>query len=198
MTQYVNQANGKGLFKVLHQYFMINSDGTKTYPTAQVTFGGAYEDCVTPIPHDCTHPITGTNCMLDADVEEEVKRAIVQEGWSYGLASNDVFMVFTGSAGAGTGKVKGICFSADAGGNCSAGEASGRDWCAYHYWFPYNLHGTADPVIYAAIPYPLGEPDGTPGCNFIPFVPHGPGLFDVMLRLGQSRAHGDDHGPASG
>jgi len=121
--------------------------------------------------------------MLSSDIEDEVKRAIVQEGWSYGLASNDVFMVFTGTPVAGSGQPQGICFSVDAGGNCSPSEASGQDWCAYHYWFPYNLHGTDDPVIYSAVPYPIGAPGGGPGCDFTPWSPHGPGLFDAILNL---------------
>jgi hypothetical protein len=182
MKRYLSQASGKGLFKVLHQYFMINTDGTKTYPTAQVNYAGTFSDCVTPYPHHCTHPITGANCILRSDAEEEVKRAIIQEDWSYGLATNDVFMLFTGSVSGG-GTVVGVCFKVDAGGNCKDGEASGRDWCAYHSWFPYDLGGTDVPVIYSTTPYPLGAPDGGPGCSFTPWAPHGPGLFDAMLHL---------------
>jgi hypothetical protein len=175
MKKYVTQGNGKSLFKMLHQYFMINSDKTKTYPSATIKLAGTYTDSVTPFPSHCTHPITGTYCITDADIQGEIQQAITKKKWSYGIATHDVFIVFTMSSGAHT---IGSCYTPA----CGPGQVSGQDWCAYHSYFPLNLDGTADPVIYAYVPYPLAVTGRS--CDNLPSTPHGePGIYDFYLNL---------------
>jgi hypothetical protein len=169
MQLYVTQGSGKSLFKMLHQYFMINPDKTKTYPSSTINLAGTYVDSVTPFPSHCTHPVTGTYCITDADVQGEIKQAIIQDNWSYGLATNDVFIVFTIAS---QGHYVGSCLTS----TCAAGEVSGQDWCAYHTSFPFNLAGKSDSVIYAYVPEPLG-------CSDLPGTPHGPGTYDFFVNL---------------
>ena len=83
MQRYVKQGNGKSLFKMLHQYFMINPDKTKTYPSATIKLAGTYTDAVTPFPSHCTHPVTGTHCITDADVQGEIQHAALERTFTW-------------------------------------------------------------------------------------------------------------------
>ena len=173
MKLYVTQGNGKSLFKMLHQYFMINPDKTKTYPSSTIKLAGSYTDTVTPFPSHCTHPITGTHCITDADVQDEIQRAIKGKKWSYGIATSDVFIVFTQTDGTHS---LGSCYTSA----CGPRQVSGQDWCAYHSYFPLNLNGTTDPVIYAYVP----DETDVLGCDALPGYPHGePGIYDTYLNL---------------
>jgi hypothetical protein len=174
MQRYFTQGNGKSLFKMLHQYFMINPDKTKTYPSSTINLAGTYTDSVTPFPSHCNHPVTGPYCITDADIQGEIQQAITKKKWSYGIATNDVFIVFTTSSGV---HYIGSCYTSA----CAPGQVSGQDWCAYHNYFPLNLNGTADPVIYAYVPEPLGGAGVS--CDNLPSTPHGPGTFDFFLNL---------------
>jgi hypothetical protein len=173
MQRYVKQANGKSLFRMLHQYFMINPDTTKTYPSASVTLADTFVDR-SPIPSSCTHPITGTYCITDADIQSEITKVITQQSWTYGIANNDVFIVLTMTSG--THDV-GACFT----GTCGAGDVSGQDWCGYHDQYDLNLDGTTEPAIYSYVLAPLT--DAGYSCIGVPSSPHFDDEIDSYLTV---------------
>jgi len=92
---------------------------------------GVYVD-TNPYPgKDCNDPVTGTNCITDADIQAELQRVMTLKGWTGNL--NKMFLVFTS-----TGE-----------GSCANFGCAYSSYCAYHGYFgPTNT-----PTIYANMPY---------------------------------------------
>jgi hypothetical protein len=114
--------------------------------------GAAYVDTSSYPTAGCTDPLTGNNCISDAQIQAEIQRVMQQQGWTGGL--NHLFVLFTSSG-------EGSCFKN--GGNrdsCSyVGPINGTGYCGYHSYI--NANGSA--IIYANLPY--GNPTycQTPG-----------------------------------
>jgi hypothetical protein len=95
-------------------------------------FGGFYVDTDAYPASGCTHPITGKNCINDAQLQAEIKRVMALKGWKTGLGN--MFLVFTSSG-------EGSCLDANV--------------CAYIYYCAYHgAFGSAtSPTIYGNEPY---------------------------------------------
>jgi hypothetical protein len=131
------------------QYYQIIS-GT-TYVSglsflASGSFGGSFTD-TSPYPaSDCTDSATPGNCIIDADIVNEVQKVIATKGWSGGL--NKIFNVYTAVG-------EGSCFDS----GCAYTQ-----YCAYH---SYIGSGGPSSIIYSNEPYAAA-----PGCQASVFPNH--------------------------
>jgi hypothetical protein len=134
------------------QYYQIIS-GT-TYVSglsflASGSFGGSFTD-TSPYPaSDCTDSATPGNCIIDADIINEVQKVIATKGWSGGL--NKIFNVYT-SVGEGS------CFDS------SSSSCAYTQYCAYH---SYIGSGGSSSIIYSNEPYAAAT-----GCQASVFPNH--------------------------
>jgi hypothetical protein len=134
IDRWFTDVGGSSMYNILTQYY---EGSAPTYIENVSTLGGAWVDTVNPYPHAGT----GTDPLLDADIQAEVERAIVANGWPNG-GLNVAFFVFT---------AKGIESCADAT-DCTIGTAYPA-YCAYHSAF---FAPSSDVILYANMPY-----DGT-------------------------------------
>lgn len=132
LRRYFGDVGGSGLYNNNTQYY----DNFTGHIKNSSTSGGSWVD-TSPYPKsDCTDPATPHGCMIDADIQTEVKKAMSTTGWTGGLTH--LFFVFTSWG-------EGSC--ADSSSTQCALTSSGG-YCAYHSNF--NNNGT---VLYANIPY---------------------------------------------
>ncbi len=131
IDRWFGDLGGTTLYNIVTQYY---EGSPPTYLQNVATFGGAWVDTVNPYPHAGT----GTDPLLDSDIQAEVERAIVANGWPNG-GLNAVFFVFT---------AKGVESCADAV-DCTIGTAH-PVYCAYHSGF---FSGASDVILYANMPY---------------------------------------------
>lgn len=129
------------------QYYQVVGGKTRYIRNAG-SAGPSYTDTSAyPYGH-CTDGVTGLNCVTDADIQAEVKKAKSANGWTGGL--NKIFVVYTNAG-------EGSCFT-------STGTT-----CAYTYYCAYHSFiGTSPQTVYANMPY--GDPNycqvsGTPSPN---------------------------------
>lgn len=131
INRWFNDLGGTTLYNIVTQY----SEGNPpTYLQNVATLGGAWIDTVNPYPHAGT----GADPLQDSDIQAEVERAIVANGWPNG-GLNAAFFVFT---------AKGIESCADAV-DCTIGTAH-PVYCAYHSGF---FSGSSDVILYSNMPY---------------------------------------------
>jgi len=134
INRWFTDIGGSDLYGILTQY---SQDDPPLYPFAPIqnvsTLGGSWLDTVNAYPHRGT----GADPITDADIEAEVQRAIVQNGWPHG-GSNLSFFVFT---------ARGIESCGDAL-DCTIGTAHPA-YCAYHSGFVWS----GNLVAYANMPY---------------------------------------------
>jgi hypothetical protein len=129
LTRYITDVNGSGLYENNTQYYEI-VHGKKKFIKNQVTLGGTFVD-TTPYPkNSCTDPRTGSNCVTDQNITDEVTKVAKAQGWK--VTTKDMFYVFTA-------KAEGSCAN-----NIGIG-CSFSNWCGYHYF--------VGKMMYANIPY---------------------------------------------
>ncbi|MGB7553737.1 MAG: hypothetical protein WBM04_05150 [Candidatus Korobacteraceae bacterium] len=127
------------------------------------SFMGFYND-KKPYPSGgCTHPLLGTNCISDADLQAEIKLDLPflkAKGWTGGR--NQMILVYTSSG-------EGSCFQqGQSGDSCSYYAPSpGVGYCGYHSYF--TVDGLTA-IIYSNEAY-TGAPYGNLACQFSPAVP---------------------------
>ncbi len=131
INRWFSDLGGTSFYNIVTQYYEGNPP---TYLQNVTVLGGAWVDTVNPYPHAGT----GTDPLWDSDIQAEVERAIVANGWPNG-GLNAVFFVFT---------AKGVESCADAV-DCTIGTAY-PVYCAYHSGF---FSGTSDVILYANMPY---------------------------------------------
>jgi hypothetical protein len=128
LTRYFQDVGGSRLYNNNTQYY-----DTTAHIANSSSFSTSWLD-TSPYPaSDCTDSSTPGNCISDAAIQAEVKKAMTANGWTGGL--NKMFFVFT---------------SANEGSCASAGECAYAVYCAYHSYFS-NAAGQT--VIYANQPY---------------------------------------------
>ena len=119
--------------------------------------GGSYVETSNYPTPGCSDPLTGTNCISDAQIQAEIRKVMTLKGWTGGL--NHMFVLFTSSG-------EGSCFGSGGNGDSCAyvPPPYGDGYCGYHSYI--NASGSA--IIYANLPY--GNPTycqipGTPSPN---------------------------------
>lgn len=112
------------------QYYQ-NIGGT-TYIPYNESFGGSWVDGTNPTSSGCSSTAGGPICVSDAQVQQEVQKAITAHGWPTGM--NAEYFVFLGS-GIST------CYSSS---SCFVSQ-----FCAYHSHFTSG----SSTVLYANMPY---------------------------------------------
>jgi hypothetical protein len=133
IERYLKDVGGSGLYNVNIQYYQV-VNGAKQKIQNVSTWKGSWVD-TSPYPASgCTDTATPGNCLTDAQIQAEVRKALTANGWTGGKTK--IFFVFTSPG-------EGSCFAAD-GASCAFTQ-----YCAYHNWF--RSGGT--PVIYANMPY---------------------------------------------
>ncbi len=136
LNRYFTDINGSSFYNVNTQYYQGST--TKTYIQNVSTYGGTWFDTA-------AYPHTGTtaNPLSDTDIQNEVLRAIQQNGWV--VNDQAMFFVFT---------AKGI-ESCDPYKICTPGVNvnSPIAYCAYHSNFSASINGQKKNVIYANMPY---------------------------------------------
>src|SRR5262249_12978907 len=108
-------------------------------------------------PSQCTDGETGSNCLTDSQLRQEVAKEMSLQGWTGG--PTHMFFVYTGR-GEGS-KVDDIPGFTD--------EAY-TNYCGYHYWFHNTKLNQA--VIYANMPYPDYGSFFYGDCNQVPTSPN--------------------------
>lgn len=112
------------------QYYQDVS-GTKTNIEYNQHFGGYWHDTTTPTTNGCSSTAGGPICVSDAQVQQEVQRAITTNNWPAG--GNAEYFVFL-SNGMST---------------CDGTSCAFSSFCAYHGYFNWN----GKPVLYGNMPY---------------------------------------------
>ncbi len=134
LERYFHDIGGSGLYQNNTQYY----DKTGNIVNSS-TFGGAWLDRSTyPFP-TCFDLITPHGCISDAQIQNEVTKAMRVNHWTGGL--NHLFFVYTSWG-------EGSCYDAS---SCAF-----SDYCAYHS--SYTLGKQA--VLYANMPYTATLPEG--------------------------------------
>jgi hypothetical protein len=168
IKSFFSDLQGTRYFKLLTQYWDYQGSIQD-----QVTLGGSYVDR-TPYEHcpyggfDCTHAAgTQRDPLLDADIQEEINRAIkANPSWS--VAQTHEFFVYTGF---------GVeeCAGSKPGQFCTYSPGN-TGFCAYHSYFYDNGPTTSSdgipPDIYAFLPAP-SEEDPPYGCTAQDFGVYG-------------------------
>lgn len=114
------------------QYYQIQS-GQTTYITYSESFSGSWADTTNPTSSGCSSTAGGTvACVSDAQVEQEVQKAITANGWTAGQGNE--FFVFLGN---------GIS-------TCDGSSCFVSNFCAYHSHFTDSAGQT---TLYANMPY---------------------------------------------
>jgi hypothetical protein len=135
LTRYFTDIGGTRLMNVATEYSQTIS-GVTTNVTSTSRVGASWVD-TSPYPASaCSDSATPGNCLSDAQIRAEVRRAITVNGWGVGIGPTHIFYVFT----------------AKNEGSCTGGSnpyCAFVDYCAYHGSF---LRGTKN-VIYANMPY---------------------------------------------
>ena len=130
IQRYFGDVGGKGLYNVNTQYYQ-RVGGQNQYIVNSSTLGGAWVDR-SPYPASgCVDPLTPGNCLSDAQIQAEVRKAMSTKGWTGGLTH--LFFVFT-----------------------SYGEGSCADviTCAFTYYCAYHSYfSSGGTVLYANMPY---------------------------------------------
>ena len=131
LTRYLQDIGGSGLENSTTQYYQV-VNGAKQPITNSSAFQGSWVD-TSPYPASgCSDSATPGNCLTDAQLQAEVKRALTANGWTAGTTK--MFFVFTS-------KGEGSCYDPTA---CAFAY-----YCAYHSSFTSGGHR----VIYANMPY---------------------------------------------
>ncbi|MFN8495999.1 MAG: hypothetical protein U0350_50880 [Caldilineaceae bacterium] len=129
LNRYFTDINASSFYNVNTQYYQGST--TKTYMQNVSTYGGTWLDTA-------AYPRAGSAStpLLDSDIQNEVVRAIQQNGWV--VNGQTAFFVFT---------AKGVesCYDSV---DCTPGT-SHPVYCAYHSNFAWNGQN----VIYANMPY---------------------------------------------
>ena len=133
----------------------LDSNNTQYYQTSPVlnyvhglspiggggSLGGTYVD-TTPFPtSQCTDSVTPGDCIIDSQVQAEVKKIMAINGWNADI--HKIYILYTGPG-------EGSCFT------------SASSSCAYTAYCGYHgaISTTSGPIIYANMPYA-----GMPGCE---------------------------------
>jgi hypothetical protein len=142
LKRYFKDVGGSGLYNINTQYYQT-INGPTEYIVNNSPFQAAWVD-TSPYPvAGCNDPQTNPeNCLSDAQIQAEVKKARKANGW--GSGSKREFFVFT----------------APGEGSCVSGICAFDDYCAYHSSF---LTGGGAKVIYANMPYGSTPISGYPG-----------------------------------
>jgi hypothetical protein len=127
ITRYFQDVGGSGLYNIDTQYY----DNVQNIANS-ASFGASWVDTSAYPASDCTDSSTPGNCISDAAIQAEVKKAMTANGWTGG--NDKMYYVFTS-------KNEGSC--------ASAGECAFAVYCAYHSYFAANGQN----VIYANQPY---------------------------------------------
>jgi Phosphate-induced protein 1 conserved region len=148
-TSFLSLYPGHGLANNNTQYYERSSVGPfhfTSYIQNAGSFAGAYVD-TNPYPASgCYYPVTGSNCLNDAQLQAEIQRVITLKGWTPDI--NTMFFLYTSSGE----------------GSCAGSSCSYTDYCAYHSYFL----SSGAPVIYANMPYAdtnYCQVSGTPSPN---------------------------------
>jgi hypothetical protein len=135
ISRFSNDYPQHGIQNNSTQYYQVVGS-TTTYIRNGGYSGGNYFDTAAYPSGHCSDSVTGKNCIIDADIQAEVKKVQSLKGWTGGL--NKIFVVYTNSG-------EGSCMTATDG------------ICAYSYYCAYHGYiGTSPPTIYANMPY--GDP----------------------------------------
>ena len=86
------QYAGHGVDNNNTQYYDVVNGSTR-YVNNLAGLGGFYVDTRAYPASGCTDPVTGKNCLSDAEIRLEVQHAMTLAGWTGGL--NKVFLLFT-------------------------------------------------------------------------------------------------------
>lgn len=157
IQRYFKDIGGSGLYNNNTQYYSLTGT-TTNYIMNSSSFGGLWLDTSTPYPSpsDCTDTSTPHGCMIDADIQNEITKALAANTtWSGGF--NHIFFVFTSWG-------EGSCV--DSTSNQCAFSSSTAPYCAYHNDFTSNTQT----LLYANMPY-IGTISNSSGCN-IPQTPN--------------------------
>jgi hypothetical protein len=170
MYDYVVDVNGSQIGNVQTQYWMRGSDGYRYGVQNKVSYGGYYLDQTAYPKNVCYNPVTGSNCVTDAWVRYEIKKAMDAKGWTGGY--NKLFILYTGYG-------EGSCsVTPNSNGACKAGSAAYKNYCGYHF---YDVYAT-QPIIYANMPY--ADSGHTTNCySTMPASPHGSKVLDSEFSI---------------
>lgn len=133
-TAFLKAYPGHGIDNNNTQYYMTTQSGSNTvthFIESKGSFGGSYVDTSAYPSSGCDDPVTGSNCVSDWQIQQEVQKVMDIKGWTGGL--NHIFFVYT-SIGEGS---------------CSGSWCSYTKFCAYHSYF----NNGETPVFYANMPY---------------------------------------------
>ncbi len=152
-SHYMSVESGLAADYAGHTLSSNNTQYYMTSPTKYITglsartgssLAGKYTDKNPYPPSGCTNGFTGTNCITDAQLQNELANVMSIKGWTGGL--NKIFLVFTGQG-------EGSCFD------------STSTACSYTYYCAYHtaMGSGASSVIYGNEPYaaPNACQDGT-------------------------------------
>jgi hypothetical protein len=119
-----------GLFNILTQYYQTVAGPTQ-YIQNKGGLAGTYLDTGAYPASACIAKGTPRNCVSDAQLQAEIRRVMLLNGWTGGVGK--IFLMFT-SSGEDT---------------CDSTGCSSADYCGYHSSFVLN----GQPVIYGIEPY---------------------------------------------
>lgn len=124
IQRFFGDVGGSSLYGVASQYYQV-VNGTRSTITNSSSLGGSWVDTAAyPAP-----------VLTDADIQNEVTRAMSVNGWTGGVGHE--FFVFTASGET----------------SCSLPFCSETYYCAYHSNF---TGGNGSDILYASQPYPSG------------------------------------------
>lgn len=147
IQRYLGDVGGSGFYENTTQYYQVVR-GAKKRIANRSSLGGTLVDTNAYPGSDCTDLMTSGNCILDSDIQNEVRAAMTAKGWTGGY--EHLFLVFTSDG-------EGSCMDA------TNASCAFTDYCAYHSGF---LAGGV-PVFYAILPY-TGTSEETCGVPFSP------------------------------
>jgi hypothetical protein len=131
LQRYFTDFGGSGLNNVATQYYeTINGINKDIQAIGSV--GGTYIDTSNYPASGCVDSATPGNCLTDAQIQAEVRKAKKANGWTPGYTHQ--FFVFTSYG-------EGSCYGSN---SCAFVQ-----YCAYHGWFG----NSSKPTIYANQPY---------------------------------------------
>ncbi len=144
IKRYLGDVGGSGLYNINTQYY----DNTGHIANSS-KFGGAWVDTSAYPASDCNDSSLPHGCLIDADLQNEIKKAMSTNGWAGGVTH--VFFVFTSLD-------EGFCSDS------SSTDCSFVQYCGYHSDFSNN----GQSIIYANLSYA----NSTGGCNYYGISPN--------------------------
>jgi len=130
LQNYFGDIGGSGVYAIATQYH----DTTGTIANNS-TFGGAWTDTSAYPASQCSDSATPQDCMTDAQIQDEVTKALAANNWTSGRTH--MFFVFTSTN-------EGSCFDS------GSSSCAFTQYCAYHSFYSDNNN---QPIIYANMPY---------------------------------------------